>query len=366
MLSTDRRNKEDRRTSAGAHALEIEGVRQNFGATLALDDISLTVAAGQIVCLLGHSGCGKTTMLRIVAGVERPAAGTIWLAGRLVNGRGVFVPPEDRGVGLMFQDYALFPHLTIADNVMFGLAGMPATEARRIAREGLERVGLARYGEDYPHMLSGGEQQRVALARALAPKPAILLMDEPFSNLDQRTRETVREETMTLLRQSGATALVVTHDPQEAMTIADRIVLMRSGRIVQAGTPEQMYHKPDTLFAARYFCDVNEIEGTAKDNRVTTALGTFEISNTVPDGPCHVCIRPHAIALLIAGAAQIDCTVTSRRFLGETEQVTMTADGLDGPLHARLPAGYAPAPGELAGMRIDPAGILAFPRAVHT
>ncbi len=331
-----------------------------------LDDVSLSVASGETVCLLGHSGCGKTTMLRVAAGLERPDKGRVVLAGKQVTGPGGFVPPEARGVGLMFQDYALFPHLTIIDNVAFGLSHKPSADARRIARQALERVGLAAYAQDYPHMLSGGEQQRVALARALAPQPGIILMDEPFSNLDQRTREAIREDTMTLLRDNGSTSLVVTHDPAEAMTIADRIALMRSGRIVQTGTAEELYRRPNSLFVARYFCDLNEIDGEASGNVVSCAAGRFVLSNPVPDGPCIVCIRPHAITLVIAGVDPFSGTILSRRFLGDADAVTIAADGLTKPLHARMPAGYAVAPGERTGIKIDPAGVLAFPRNVNT
>jgi iron(III) transport system ATP-binding protein len=345
-------------------SLEIERIRQTIGGSTVLDDVSLSVRPGEIMCLLGHSGCGKTTMLRVVAGLERPVAGRVLLAGREVSGPGAFVPPEARGVGLMFQDYALFPHLTILDNVAFGLSKKPAAEARRIAMQALERVELAGYAKDYPHMLSGGEQQRVALARALAPQPGIMLMDEPFSNLDQRTRESIREETVAVLRDNRSTALVVTHDAVEAMTIADRIALMRSGRIVQIGTAEELYRRPDTLFVARYFCDLNEIDGEVRDNVVTCAAGRFVMQRPMADGPCLVCIRPQSITLVIEGVQPFGGTILTRRFLGDADMVTIGIEGLPKPLHARLPAGYAAAPGERVGLRIDPGGVLAFPKIV--
>ena len=345
-----------------AKTLQIDHVSQSFGAMLALDDVSLSVKAGETLCLLGQSGCGKTTMLRVAAGIERPEHGEVRLGGRTVTSDTIFVPPEARGVGLVFQDYALFPHLTIAGNITFGLQNLSPAKAREEARNALQRVRLGRYADDYPHMLSGGEQQRVALARALAPNPGIILMDEPFSNLDQRTRESIREETMALLRQSGTTSLIVTHDPEEAMVIADRIALMRDGRIVQTGTAEEIYSKPDSLFAARYFCDLNEIEGEASGNIVTTPLGRFEASNDIADGPCLVCIRPQAISFVTAGTVTAQCTIANRRFLGEVDLVTIQVSGLDKMLHARLPAGYAPSPGENAGVKVDPSGVLAFPR----
>jgi iron(III) transport system ATP-binding protein len=348
--------------AAAAASLSIENVRHTFGATPVLDDVSLSVSAGEVVTLLGHSGCGKTTMLRIAAGLERPNAGRVILAGREVTGPSVFVPPEQRGVGLMFQDYALFPHLTILDNVTFGLSRRPPEEARATASRALERVGLANYAKDYPHMLSGGEQQRVALARALAPSPGILLMDEPFSNLDQRTREAIREETMGLLREQNTTVVLVTHDPIEAMSLADRIALMRKGRIMQIGTPEELYRQPHSMFAARYFCDLNELEGQADGNVVSCAAGRFVLTREIADGPCIVCIRPQAIALVVAGVEPLTGEILSRRFLGDSEMTSIAIENVAKPLHARLQTGYSAAPGEKVGVKIDPAGVLAFPK----
>ena len=256
--------------------LAFDGVSQVYGALRALDGVSLAVKAGELVCLLGHSGCGKTTLLRIAAGVESPTAGRVLLDGREVTGPKLFLPPEDRGIGLMFQDYALFPHLSHRRERHV----RPARPLRRAtptiaARRALARVGLEHYAADYPHVLSGGEQQRVALARSIAPRPGVLLMDEPFSNLDRRMRDAIRDETVAILRETGATTIVVTHDPEEAMKIADRIVLMRAGRIVQEGTAEEIYRRPVDIFAARFFCDFNEVEGVSRGGRVDTPVGLF-------------------------------------------------------------------------------------------
>ena len=351
-------------TSPHTHAasLDIRNVRQVFGSTLAVDDVSLAVDPGETVCLLGHSGCGKTTLLRIVAGLERPTAGRIVLAGREVAGPNVFVPPEQRGVGMMFQDYALFPHLTIVENAMFGLSRMPAAKARATAESALARVGLAKYAGDYPHMLSGGEQQRVALARALAPQPGILLMDEPFSNLDQRMRERIREETMGLLREKDATALVVTHDPVEAMMIADRIALMRSGRIVQTGAPEDLYERPQSLFAARFFCDLNEIEAVAQGGRIETPIGVFAAPQGLAEGPCVVCIRPTSLAPAPVAGAAAHGEVVTHRFLGESDLVSVAVAGLSEPLILKTAPRAGPAAGETIGLTVSYGHALVFSR----
>jgi iron(III) transport system ATP-binding protein len=268
----------------------------------------------------------------------------------------------------MFQDYALFPHLRIIDNVMFGLDALPVLRARAIATAALERVGLSHHAQDYPHMLSGGEQQRVALARALAPGPRILLMDEPFSNLDQRLRTSIREETISLLREKQTTAVVVTHDPVEAMGIADRIVLMRAGRIVESAAPETLYNSPSTLFAARFFSDLNELPGIARDGAVECRLGRF-VAPGLANGDCVVCVRPQSIALgkamNSAAPDQETGIVRSSRFLGETRQVLVDVEGLSKPVDVSLPATQPSfAPGEKVVMTIDRARVLVFSQIV--
>src|SRR5690349_474202 len=256
-----------------AARLTFEDVSRRFGEGLALDHVSLDIAPGEIVCLLGPSGCGKTTLLRIAAGVERPSGGRVLIDNQEVAGPNRFVPPEKRGVGLMFQDFALFPHLSILDNVAFGLKSLTRSEAKAEAFTALERVGLGHYASEYPHILSGGEQQRVALARAIAPRPSVLLMDEPFSGLDPRLRESVRAETLDILRRSRATSIVVTHDAEEAMRMGDRIALLKDGRLVQVGTAEELYNSPASLFAAGFFSEVNIFEARALNGAVDTPLG---------------------------------------------------------------------------------------------
>jgi iron(III) transport system ATP-binding protein len=339
--------------------LAFEGVVQSYGSLRALDGVSLTIKPGELVCLLGHSGCGKTTLLRVAAGVEEPSAGRVLMDGIEVSGPQAFVPPEQRGIGLMFQDYALFPHLTILQNVLFGLKALPAQEASVAARRALSRVGLEHYADDFPHTLSGGEQQRVALARSIAPRPGVLLMDEPFSNLDRRMRDAIRDETVAILRETKATTIVVTHDPEEAMRIADRIVLMSAGSIVQEGTAEELYLRPRDLFAARFFCDFNEVEGTVRDRQVSTPVGVFAAPHLSEGASAVVCIRPQGIRLRPAGFC-LPGRLLSRRFLGEVDLVHVAVQGLDRPLQARIRHGAKAGVGQDVGVEVDPQEVLVF------
>jgi iron(III) transport system ATP-binding protein len=349
------------RGTAGASIpaqLTFENLVQDYGGQHALDGVSLTVDPGELVCLLGHSGCGKTTLLRIAAGVEAPTSGRVLMDGFEVSGPQAFVEPERRGIGLMFQDYALFPHMTILQNVMFGLKGLSATEAGVAAHRALSRVGLDHFASDYPHTLSGGEQQRVALARSIAPRPGVLLMDEPFSNLDRRMRDAIRDETVAILRETGATTIVVTHDPEEAMRIADRIVLMRSGRIIQQGESEEIYRQPANLFAARFFCDFNEIPGTVRNGRVSCPVGVFPAPH-LEDGPAVVCVRPQGLKLRPEGFC-LPGRVVSRRFLGEVDLVHLDVQGIDRPLQARIHDPGRVKEGQDVGIEVDTKDVLVF------
>jgi iron(III) transport system ATP-binding protein len=350
------------RGTAGASIpaeLAFEEVTLDFGSVRALDGVSLTVRPGELVCLLGRSGCGKSTLLRVAAGIELPTEGRVLLDRLVVSGPDAFVPPEQRGVGLMFQDYALFPHLTVLQNVLFGLRALSGADATVAARRALARVGLEDLAADYPHRLSGGEQQRVALARSIAPRPGVLLMDEPFSNLDRRMRDAIRDETVAVLKETGATTVVVTHDPEEAMLIADRIVLMREGRIVQEGAARTIYQRPVDLFAARFFCDLNEIEGRVRGGRVETPVGSFPTLGLEEGSAAVLCVRPQGIRLKPKEFC-LPGRITARRFLGELELIHIAVAGLDRPLHARLKPGVAPAPGQDVGLEVDPDEVLVF------
>ena len=324
--------------------------------------MSLALQPGEIACLLGPSGCGKTTLLRIAAGVEKPDAGRLLFDGQEVAGPNRFVPPEKRNIGLMFQDFALFPHLSILDNVAFGLRNLPRQEALTIARHALERVGLAHYAADFPHNLSGGEQQRVALARAVVPRPQVMLMDEPFSGLDQRLRESVRAETLTLLRETRASCLLVTHDPVEAMGLADRIFLMRHGRLIQAGTPEELYRHPADAAAARFFSDANELRAKVQGACAVTALGAFPLAGAVKGPEALVLIRPQGLRMADAGAG-VEGFVREVRFQGDDVKCTILFKGVDEPLTALIDSRAAPARGASAWFRVDPEHVFVFESA---
>jgi iron(III) transport system ATP-binding protein len=341
-----------------AARLSYDHVIHRYGGVTAVDDFSLNIEPGEIVCLLGSSGCGKTTLLRLAAGVEEPSAGRILINDQEVSGATAFLPPERRGVGLMFQDFALFPHLTNLANVMFGLKALPRAEAEREAQRALDRVGLAAHAQSYPHMLSGGEQQRVALARAVAPRPSVLLMDEPFSGLDRRLRDDVREDTLNVLRESRVTCVVVTHDPEEALRMGDRIALMQKGRLVQAGTPEEIYRRPRSLFAARFFSELNEVAGLVRAGFVETPVGRFAAGGLAEGAAALVAIRPQALRIRPAGGVQ--GRIVRRKFLGPVDLVEVAVEGLEQPLAGRLPHDAIPAVNDAARIDVDPAEVLVF------
>jgi iron(III) transport system ATP-binding protein len=342
-----------------AARLTFEAVSRRYGDSLALDQVSLDILPGEVLCLLGPSGCGKTTLLRIAAGVERPSGGRVLLDGQELAGPARFLPPEQRGVGLMFQDFALFPHLSILDNVAFGLRFLTRSEAKAEALAALARVGLAHYAGDYPHILSGGEQQRVALARAIAPRPSVLLMDEPFSGLDPRLREKMREETLAILHETRATSIVVTHDSEEAMRMGDQVALLRRGRVVQTGKALDLYRAPKDIFAARTFSDLNEMPARIESGGATTALGRFAANGVSEGSNAIVCVRQRGVRLLPSGEG-IPARVLDARFLGDVALVEVAVQGLDAPLLARVRESDAPPLGAEIGVGIDAGAVLVF------
>lgn len=300
----------------GPAAIRATGISKSYGATVAVERADLLVAPGQLVALLGPSGSGKTTLLRTIAGLEAPDAGTVEINGRTVAGPGTWVEPEDRRVGMVFQDGALFPHLTVAANVGFGDAGPD-----RVATC-LELVGLADRADSYPHELSGGERQRIALARALAPEPEVVLLDEPFAALDATLRVGLREDVARILADAGASALLVTHDQQEALSLADVVVIMRDGHVEQAGAPEAVYASPATGWVAEFLGAAELVPGTATDGRATCELGTYPAGDL--RGPVDVVVRPEVVRLHAPGTAPdgaVPATVVGRSYFGHDQLV---------------------------------------------
>lgn len=350
-------------------ALTLDRVSHRYRAKLAVDDVSLSIAPGEIVCLVGPSGCGKSTLLRLAAGLETLQQGTIGINGQTIAEPAAALPPEQRGIGLVFQDYALFPHLTVLDNVRFGLNRLPAAERMTRSLAALAQVGMQDYAAAYPDALSGGQQQRVALARALAPNPAVLLLDEPFSGLDTRLRETVRDQTLHVLKQSGAATMIVTHDPEEAMFLADRIALMREGRLVQVGAPTELYTRPVCIFAASFFGEVNQLRSRVTEGRVETPVGAIAVPRLTEGEEVDVLIRPEGLHLSLAEqmpGPQVGnlARVEASRLLGRTSLVHLEVPdgrGASLHLHARVAGHFLPAEGSHVCVRLEERQTFVFP-----
>jgi iron(III) transport system ATP-binding protein len=358
-------------------ALGISELSHVYGERRAVDGVTLTVAPGELVCLVGPSGCGKTTLLRIAAGLEPLQQGRIIIDGCAIAEPRYHVPPEARGVGFVFQDYALFPHLTVAGNVGFGLHRMAAAERKARIDEVLAQVGMGEHAESYPHQLSGGMQQRVALARALAPRPRVMLLDEPFSGLDTRLREQIRDDALHVLKSSGTATLMVTHDPEEAMFMADRLAIMRAGRVEQQGSPVEVYAHPATAFVAAFFGQVNELHGMARDGAVITPFGALPAPDLADGTAVDVLIRPEALKLSAADAQHpIVARVMAARLLGRSSWVHLSlidpavGQGAAGPregqaghihFHARVPGRFVPREGEILAIGLEASQAFVFP-----
>ncbi len=281
-----------------AAALVCTGLRKHFGATVAVDDVDLDVPRGSLTALLGPSGCGKTTLLRLIAGLVTPDAGRIEIDGRVVTGPGVAVPTEHRNVGLVFQDFALFPHLSVERNVAFGLTGMSRRARDERVRQVLDLVAMSEVAHRLPAALSGGQQQRVALARALAPSPDLILLDEPFSNLDASLRASLREDVRAILRDAGATAVFVTHDQEEALSLTDRVAVMHAGRIHQLADPHTLYTRPASRFVAEFVGEADVLPGErAGEFHVDTPVGRLATTEPVTATSVEVIVRPEALRL---------------------------------------------------------------------
>jgi iron(III) transport system ATP-binding protein len=347
--------------------LQATGLTRHLGGRCVVDDVSLTIAAGQVTCLLGPSGCGKTTTLRMIAGVDRPDQGRVVIEGADVTQ----APAEARGVGLMFQDFALFPHLTVAQNVAFGLTGDKTAKMKR-AGELLERVDLSGFGAKHPHELSGGEAQRVALARALAPRPRVMLMDEPFSGLDNRLRDGIRDATLAILKEEGTAVLLVTHEPDEAMRMADDIALMRDGRIVQQGAPYNVYNAPVDKAAAAFLSDINVIRGEVQGALTATPFGDFLTPGHGDGVAIDIVIRPQHLKIDFDRAGRgpnptpsdgtpARGTVARARYLGRESLVDFTMDFDGSVLTASVPGVFLPKPGTVLWLMIRRDRCFVFP-----
>jgi len=346
-------------TQQHMHALELCGLTLGYlsvsGMQVVLSDISLTLAPGEIACLLGPSGCGKTTALRAIAGFHPLQSGRIHLMQQEVGNERHQVPPEQRNIGMVFQDYALFPHLSVADNIGFGLYRRSQRERDQRVAQMLDLVGLREYASKAPHQLSGGQQQRVALARALAPQPALLLMDEPFSNLDVTLRERLALEVRDLLKQTGTTAVIVTHDQMEAFAVADRIAALAEGRLQQWGTPMQLYHRPANRFVAGFIGEGMMLPGQlGEDGQIHTELGVFK-PDTLPAGVSHgsqldLLVRPDDIQH--DDTSRLQARVLAKAFRGAQFLYTLALPS-GTQLLSLVPSHHDHAIGEAIGIRLE-------------
>jgi len=346
--------------------LSVEGVTHRYGSTASVEGVDFSIRSGEIACLVGPSGCGKTTLLRLISGLEVPQRGRILIDGAEVAGEKRFVAPERRPVGMVFQDYALFPHLNVNQNIVFGLKKVDPKQRYRRATEIMRQIGIEDLKDRYPHTLSGGQQQRIALARALAVEPRLMLMDEPFSGLDATLRFSVREETRQILRVRGTASVVVTHDGEEAMHLADRIILMRKGRVEQIGTPEDLFFRPVSQFAACFFGAVNRFSGQGEDGAVQSGLGSWKFRGDAINGAVTVVVRHHAFHFeeprQEGGYLPLRLRVLESKLIGGQRQTSLeNLSGQKLTLFALHRATHALVPGEVVPCWLDARMVHVFP-----
>ncbi|MDO5639710.1 MAG: ABC transporter ATP-binding protein [Neisseria sp.] len=344
--------------------LDVSDLTLSFGSKAVLQDFGFQLQSGEIACLLGASGCGKTTALRAIAGFEQPQQGRITLNGRTLSDGTSFIPPHQRRIGMVFQDYALFPHLSVADNIAFGIAKQPAEARRARVAELLSLIGLADFGSRYPHELSGGQQQRVALARALAPKPELILLDEPFSNLDADLRTRLSKEIRQLLKQEHTSAIMVTHDQQEAFAMADKIGIMAEGRLQQWDTPYNLYHHPVNAATAAFIGEGVLLRGQVSgSNCIKLASGEFCGSLPLACQSCgdvDVLIRPDDI--VHDDLSNISAEVLDKDFKGSYFTYTLKLDSGE-TVYAHVPGHHDHPVGSRIGIRMELENLIAFGRA---
>lgn len=337
--------------------IQLKNINKHYDDVQAVVDLTLTIAQGELLVLLGASGCGKTTTLRLIAGLERPTSGEVWLEGNQVASANAWVPPEARRIGMVFQDYALFPHLTVGQNIGFAISKLSKKQRHKRIRETLDLVGLPQLAARYPHQLSGGQQQRVALARALAAEPSVVLLDEPFSNLDAARRKHMREEVRRILKEAQATAVFVTHDQEEALRLADRVAVMRGGELLQVGHPAEVYRYPAQPQVAHFLGEVNELPGQADGETVQTALGALPLARP-SNGAVTALVRPEALLIDVA-CGHHNATLVERRFYGFYEMLALRLDaGLQ--VEARVWAQDDLRPGDRVCVQVR-GSVVAFP-----
>ena len=346
--------------------LEFRHMFHSYNDNPSVSDVSFSVSEGEVVTLLGPSGCGKTTLLRLAAGLERPREGEIWLDGKLVSDAGMVVAPETRGVGFMFQDYALFPHLNVLENVLFGLREKGSAATRR-GLDVLAETSIEHLADSYPHELSGGQQQRVALARALAPRPSVILLDEPYAGLDSRLRERIRDKMLHVLKAAGTAALMVTHDAEEAMFMSDNIIVMHDGKVQQTGRPVNLYCQPNSAFVAEFFGEVNRLEGQVSNGCIETILGTFDAPDRMQNGDAaSIVIRHEALNIEPNGTGDdANAFVMEARLLGRASLIHLSIPTGTSELHfhARVPGLNSLQTGSPVRVTVDKAQAFVFPSA---
>ena len=354
--------------------LRFENVSHKYGPTPSVMNISFQIETGQVVSLLGPSGCGKSTILRLAAGLEQPRSGEIYLNDRLISSSDIMLPPEERGIGLVFQDYALFPHMTVYENILYGLKRSSLSSSRQDERVSavLNHVDLSGFQQAMPHELSGGQQQRVALARALAPSPALILLDEPYAGLDSRLRERIRDDMLHILKEAGTSVILVTHDSEEAMFMSDQISVIREGRIEQSGRPIDLYCRPGNAFVAEFFGEVNRLDGFIADGKLSTPFGRFDVPNAEEGAEASMIIRYEALTVDTAVNDLPDTAlaeVMEARLLGRYSLIHFSMPSHDGlnqdqelHLHARVPGLNMFSPGDPARLSLDLSQVFVFKR----
>jgi iron(III) transport system ATP-binding protein len=349
--------------------IEFKNISHQYGYIPSVQDINFTVNSHEVVGLLGPSGCGKSTILRLAAGLETPSAGEIWIKGEKIADPKSTMRPEDRGIGMVFQDYALFPHMTIMDNILFALngqnyAGLNSVKKAELALNALEQTHLTDYRDALPHQLSGGQQQRVALARALAPNPGLILLDEPFSGLDSRLKEQIRDDMLHVLHEIGTAVLIVTHDSEEAMFMADRLMVMEKGSIIQTGAPVDVFCRPDNAFVAEFFGEINRFETTIVSGIADTPFGGFPVENMADTDEAVMIIRNDGLIIDPRGdtadAVVVETIMLGRYSIVHLELYWERVGAMH--LHARVPGITWYDEGTEVSIKLDNSQVFVFPQ----